>query len=204
MLDKRISPEGNVEYYLKWKGYGDEENSWEPVMNLDCQDLIEEFEANLKRKQKTRFSEENEELERPIKKKKKRRDTTTKEKTKVNSDTEYQILKEKTKANIDTESQKLKEKEKTNGNTDTESQKLNHPTEEKTCGLEPDRTPKEILGVTDVGGVLRFLMKWEGLENATFVLAKEANKAYPQLVIDFYESKLKFDDGNKGKRRRQI
>ncbi|XKL64768.1 hypothetical protein PGB90_004854 [Kerria lacca] len=54
--------------------------------------------------------------------------------------------------------------------------------------------PKEILGVTDVGGTKRFLLKWHGLEEATFVLAEKAHKACPDLVINFYESILKFED----------
>jgi len=43
ILDKRIN-NGKVEYLLKWQEYDDEYNSWEPITNLSCIDLIEEYE----------------------------------------------------------------------------------------------------------------------------------------------------------------
>ena len=39
ILDKKIK-DGKVLYFLAWKGYGPEENTWEPKENMGCPELI--------------------------------------------------------------------------------------------------------------------------------------------------------------------
>jgi RNase H-like domain found in reverse transcriptase/Reverse transcriptase (RNA-dependent DNA polymerase)/Integrase zinc binding domain/Chromo (CHRromatin Organisation MOdifier) domain/Integrase core domain len=38
---------GHTEYLIRWKGYEDEDNTWEPTGNLHCPDKIREYQENL-------------------------------------------------------------------------------------------------------------------------------------------------------------
>lgn len=56
LLDRKLE-KGSIYYLVKWKGYPPEENSWEPVSNLNCHDKIQEYRETLglqKKKQQAR------------------------------------------------------------------------------------------------------------------------------------------------------
>jgi hypothetical protein len=41
-------------YHLKWKGYSDKDMTWEPIHNLDCPDLLQQFERKYNQREKER------------------------------------------------------------------------------------------------------------------------------------------------------
>jgi len=49
ILDARTLASNKREYLVKWEGYDDpKDNTWEPASNILCDDLVEQFEADLK------------------------------------------------------------------------------------------------------------------------------------------------------------
>ncbi|XP_034477826.1 chromobox protein homolog 1-like [Drosophila innubila] len=49
-IEKKRVVNGVTEYYLKWKGYPRDQNTWEPIDHLYCKDLVDAFEKCEKRK----------------------------------------------------------------------------------------------------------------------------------------------------------
>uniref|UniRef100_A0A1B6FDH5 Chromo domain-containing protein n=1 Tax=Cuerna arida TaxID=1464854 RepID=A0A1B6FDH5_9HEMI len=169
VLDKRVV-KGKVEYYLKWKGYPDNESTWEPLDNLDCPDLIQEFEESLKKKVK----EEKPSQASPSSNKKKRNITPS------TASTSKEIKKEKDdESSVAPKSAKQRKIEKDAVN-DVDVPK----------GFDRKLEPEKIIGATDSSGELMFLMKWKGTDEADLVPAKQANVRCPQIVIQFYEERL--------------
>lgn len=148
IIDSRVKG-GKKEYFLKWKGFPDSENTWEPSDNLDCPELISAYEDKAKKKK-----------EEAKKRKKDDDDGTSKKKKKVVEDEEN-----------------------------------------KPRGFDRGLQPERIIGATDSGGELMFLMKWKDSDEADLVPARQANIRCPQIVIAFYEERLTWhthDDEKEG------
>ena len=55
IVDKRNGLDGQIHYLIKWRGYDHEHNTWEPIENLFCFDLIEKFEKTYNAKVNRKF-----------------------------------------------------------------------------------------------------------------------------------------------------
>lgn len=58
ILAKRLQA-GNVEYLIKWDGFPDSDNTWEPREHLDCPSMIEEFERAFRKRDEKRQQQQN-------------------------------------------------------------------------------------------------------------------------------------------------
>ncbi|XP_028309797.1 chromobox protein homolog 5 [Gouania willdenowi] len=162
VLDRRVV-KGRVEFFLKWKGYSEKHNTWEPEKNLDCPELIGEFMKHYKKGSSSGAS------------------STPGSASKTSASSmgrSKESSSSKKKGSDDDEEGESKPKKK------KEDEIL------VARGFERGLEPEKIIGATDSCGDLMFLMKWKDSDEADLVLAKDANHKCPQIVIAFYEERL--------------
>uniref|UniRef100_A0A8C7XXM8 Chromobox homolog 5 (HP1 alpha homolog, Drosophila) n=1 Tax=Oryzias sinensis TaxID=183150 RepID=A0A8C7XXM8_9TELE len=173
VLDRRVV-KGRVEFFLKWKGYSEKHNTWEPEKNLDCPELIAEFMKTYKKPGSGSA-------------------TPSTGSSKVNTGSSGRS---KESGSLKKKGSDEEEEEEEEGGSKPKKKK-----EEEILvarGFERGLEPEKIIGATDSCGDLMFLMKWKDSDEADLVLAKEANHKCPQIVIAFYEERLTWhEDGDK-------
>ncbi|XP_025194262.1 chromobox protein homolog 3-like [Melanaphis sacchari] len=208
IIDKRTR-NGKVEYFLKWNGYTDADNTWEPEENLDCEGLIQEFEGIL---------EEHKEKEQPKRNLKRALSDSvatscalsdadlTKEHGKVSPLKKKKISivdkpdesDKSDELNKPDESDKSDEEDNDNDNDavnngDNSLSEIRENDIPDSYAPDEEREAEKVIGATNASGQLMFLMKWKGIDEAELISAKVANILYPQIVIKFYEDKVKWN-----------
>ncbi|XP_037951045.1 heterochromatin protein 1-like [Teleopsis dalmanni] len=166
---------GRVEYFLKWKGYPEEENTWEPQKNLDCQDLIQQYENQ---RAKDEASASTTKPEKP------------KDKDKESSGQSSSAGVKRKTDERNTSAGTVKKKKRRESNTDKDSVSDMSFQANELNGFDKGLVAEKILGASEVNGSLTFLIQFKGSKQAEMVLSEIVNEKVPQMVIKFYEERL--------------
>jgi len=181
---KRIR-KGKIEYFLKWKGYPESENTWEPVENLDCQDLILQYEEMHKEDPSTSKSEG----------KTSKKDSTPGGSNSGRSSSASNKRKTEDKPSHTTSKKKRQDSSKADDNDSiSDVSSIRQPSGPN--GFEQGLEAEKILGASDTSGTLTFLIQFKGVDQAEMVPAAVANVKIPQMVIKFYEERLSWYSDN--------
>jgi len=207
ILDKKRGKDGEWLYYIKWVGFENDENSWEPVEHLgECKEMVDDFDKKLKEKKQQKLKERKEIESRNAAKLKvedqdngssnldKKKDkkliasgsgnTTAKNDRNINGEKgrSIQHMKKKAKRISSDLRPELNEVSKKKGKDSIKERKPKY---------FKDVKPEKILGVTTEPGELYFYIQWEGdTVEPGLVTAKEAYRKIPWMCLEFYESHL--------------
>ncbi|XP_034257060.1 chromobox protein homolog 5-like [Thrips palmi] len=208
ILDCKKDATGQVLYLLKWKGFTEEHNSWEPEANLGCPELLEAFKAKRAKKEAPTRGPGPKKVVRRSKDSNTRRDskeddhkhpaqptdagdtsnmTPPAKRKKSNKMEKPEPMDEEENKLISKVTSDVKAKSAAKQNTKVVSKGVD---DSGPKGFDRGLEAEKILGATDCLGDLVFLMKWKGSNHADLVNAKQANIECPQVVIKFYEERL--------------
>lgn len=170
ILDKR-TVFGKIEYYIKWKGQGDEGNTWRLEKHLNNKDLIKEFKDGLEHGEK-----EKEEREREHK---------------------GVLLNSFAASNMssDDDSGPSQKRKRTSPELKPDADKpdVGGVADQERMDaviIEKPKTYEKIVGSIRENGKLLFLVKIKDSEKIDLILANEVKGNDPQMVIEYYESRI--------------
>jgi len=166
IINHRFTKKGKLEYFLKWKGFTDVDNTWEPAENLNCPELVEAYEAEKEKNKKDKKSS-------------KAKVKVSEEKSAAKGGGGGAGKKRKTGADESATG--------ATGAARNEKQKKS----EKQNGFDRGLTAEEIIGAMENNGEVHFLIKWkEPSQDYELIPCRIVNIKIPQMVIAFYETRL--------------
>ena len=201
IMDRRIV-KGKKEYLIKWKGYPENQSTWEPNSHLTyIQELVKKFneEYNNKGNDNNKIKSNN--------KKKEKKETIIIEENIKNKEKEKEDEKEKEKNKGKEEKEKEKEKEKGKekgkinkligrkrkmSEKEIKEVRLNNNNE---TVFQVDQSLEKIIAIklenNNLIAVVERRTK-KGEINKEIMSTEDLKKTNPWILIDFYENKIRF------------
>jgi hypothetical protein len=170
VVAKRKGKKGRIEYQLKWVGYSEEENTWEPAEHLDCQELIEAFEAQEKLKTVSKEGT-----------------GSGKKRGRASSVRGTEPAPSEAGSGTGTVSGKRRRSDKAFTVVDT----ILRVPKNEVMGFAKSYEPENILETVEIGDNLMFKLKWKNHPEPELVEANLLNRRCPLTVFRFYQEKLR-------------
>ena len=189
IVDKRVR-NGKVEYKIKWVGYSMEECTWEPLKNLEnIKKMIDDYNEKINQKESHKKNSIEKFLgkktDNPLPEEEKNNTIKNNEKENVNEEKNLPNLND-LKSNFEYNNNNLKE-----NNNNNKHDVLNN---KKNDSFFVDERYKEVFTIKREGNELCAIVIFDnnGIIEKKHILTKELQKINPFILIQFYESKIKF------------
>lgn len=168
---KRLNKDGIVEYLIKWQDYPESANTWEPIDNLSCPELIAKFNETEKNKQRKRRS--------------------------IQEPKESQAKRSRPIENLLVEDE-LDNLSSTETLSSTDSKQREADTApRRPKGFERGKPIEHIVGsCTDDEDKLWFFVKWQGVSELELVESTELEDKEPRILCQWYRERLYYSIKN--------
>lgn len=196
-LDKR-SINGKVEYLIKWYGYPEKINSWEPKENLRCEIELKEFEEKLKQASEKKYQQKKVIEHSRRSTRISLRNSTIASASNASAGPSNKYRRKTTPSNTSVGHKAVEKIDKVDKvkkvNDKKEDNDVNTTLNISVDSVQSDndvvKKLERIIGCSNVYGNLMFMIKWIGIEEVVLIPAKYANIKWEQEVIQFYEERI--------------
>jgi len=197
IVGKRSVRGGKVQYFVKWEGFPDTDNTWEPEENLSCPEKVEEY--NRVNKDKAGPASKTA----PAKRARSKMSDGAASDNDDSADSDGESTKKTTKRKSGPAKGTTKTAAKPSGRTSASSDKKTDKSPAAAAATQPFESPQKgganrsvskVCGCQRRSGSYGYLVQWTNGDQE-IVASKWLREHAPAKLIDFFEDRIVFEKG---------